>query len=132
LLTAHTSQADQERWPAPTAPPARTEAAGLLIAVRPGMFHPGMFAKMAATAANLFPGRVRINVVTGSNPAENAMYGDFENHADRYARTREFIAIMRDLWRGEPVDHDSPRYPFRGAIVSPVPPEPVPIYLGGH
>jgi alkanesulfonate monooxygenase len=60
------------------------------------------------------------------------MYGDVENHAERYARTREFIAIMRALWRGVPVDHDSPRYPFRGAIVAPVPPEPVPIYLGGH
>jgi alkanesulfonate monooxygenase len=96
------------------------------------MFHPAIFAKMVATAANLFPGRVRINVVTGSNPVENAMYGDMESHAERYARTREFIAILRDLWRGEPVDHASERYPFRGAIVSPVPAEPVPIYLGGH
>ena len=44
-----------------------------------------------------------------SNPAENAMYGDMESHAERYARTREFIAIMRDLWRGVPVDHESIR-----------------------
>lgn len=132
LLTATNFHAEHEAWTASIATLARTEGAGLLIAVRPGMFHPAMFAKMVATAANLFPGRVRINVVTGSNPAENAMYGDMESHAERYARTREFIAIMRDLWRGVPVDHDSPRYPFRGAIVSPVPPEPVPIYLGGH
>jgi alkanesulfonate monooxygenase len=132
LLTATNFHAEHEAWTASIATLARTQGAGLLIAVRPGMFHPAMFAKMVATAANLFPGRVRINVVTGSNPAENAMYGDIENHAERYARTREFIAIMRDLWRGVPVDHDSPRYPFKGAIVSPVPPEPVPIYLGGH
>jgi alkanesulfonate monooxygenase len=39
---------------------------------------------------------------------------------------------LRELWRGEPVNHDSTRYPFRGAIVSPIPPTPVPIYLGGH
>jgi alkanesulfonate monooxygenase len=96
------------------------------------MFHPALFAKMTATAANLFPGRVRINVVTGSNPAENAMYGDMENHAERYARTREFIAIMRDLWRGVPVDYHTALYQFKGAIVQPVPPQPVPIYLGGH
>ena len=132
LLTATNFHAEHEAWTASIATLARTEGAGLLIAVRPGMFHPAMFAKMVATAANLFPGRVRINVVTGSNPAENAMYGDMESHAERYARTREFIAIMRELWRGAPVDHDSPRYPFRGAIVSPIPPEPVPIYLGGH
>src|SRR5512143_107144 len=132
LLTATNFHAEHEAWTASIATLARTQGAGLLIAVRPGMFHPALFAKMVATAANLFPGRVRINVVTGSNPAENAMYGDMESHAERYARTREFIAIMRDLWRGVPVDHDSPRYPFKGAIVSPIPPEPVPIYLGGH
>ena len=132
LLTATNYHAEHEAWTASIATLARTQGAGLLIAVRPGMFHPAIFAKMTATAANLFPGRVRINVVTGSNPAENAMYGDMENHAERYARTREFIAILRDLWRGEPMDHISDRYPFRGAIVSPVPPTPVPIYLGGH
>jgi alkanesulfonate monooxygenase len=132
LLTATNFHAENEAWTASIATLARTRGAGLLIAVRPGMFHPAIFAKMTATAANLFPGRVRINVVTGSNPAENAMYGDTESHGERYARTREFIAILRDLWRGEPVDHESERYPFRGAIVSPVPPIPVPIYLGGH
>jgi alkanesulfonate monooxygenase len=132
LLTATNYHAEHEAWTASIATLARTQGAGLLIAVRPGMFHPAIFAKMVATAANLFPGRVRINVVTGSNPAENAMYGDLESHAERYARTHEFIDVIRELWRGEPVDHDSSRYPFRGAIVSPVPPVPVPIYLGGH
>jgi alkanesulfonate monooxygenase len=132
LLTATNFHAEHEAWTASIATLARTQGAGLLIAVRPGMFHPALFAKMVATAANLFPGRVRVNVVTGSNPAENAMYGDMENHAERYVRTREFIAIMRDLWRGEPVDSHSPLYPFKGAIVAPVPPQPVPIYLGGH
>ena len=132
LLTATNFHAEHEAWTASIATLARTQGAGLLIAVRPGMFHPALFAKMAATAANLFPGRVRINVVTGSNPAENAMYGDMESHAERYARTREFMAIMRNLWRGAPMDSESPRYPFKGAIVSPVPPQPVPIYLGGH
>ena len=132
LLTATNYHAEHEAWTASIATLARTQGAGLLIAVRPGMFHPAIFAKMVATAANLFPGRVRINVVTGSNPAENAMYGDMESHAERYARTHEFIDVIRELWRGEPIDHDSTRYPFRGAIVSPVPPVPVPIYLGGH
>jgi alkanesulfonate monooxygenase len=132
LLTATNFHAEHEAWTASIATLARTQGAGLLIAVRPGMFHPALFAKMVATAANLFPGRVRINVVVGSNPAENAMYGDLENHSARYARTREFIAIMRDLWRGEPVDSHSPLYQFKGAIVSPVPPVPVPVYLGGH
>lgn len=132
LLTATNFHAEHEAWTASVATLARTDGAGLLIAVRPGMFHPALFAKMAATAANLFPGRVRINVVTGSNPAENAMYGDMESHSERYARTREFIAIVRELWKGKPVDSTSAMYPFKGSIVSPVPPVPIPIYVGGH
>ena len=123
LLTATNFHAEHEAWTASIATLARTQGAGLLIAVRPGMFHPALFAKMVATAANLFPGRVRVNVVTGSNPAENAMYGDMENHAERYARTREFIAIMRELWQRRAGRQRLRRcYPFKGAIVSPVPP----------
>jgi alkanesulfonate monooxygenase len=30
------------------------------------------------------------------------------------------------------VDHESDRYPLRGALVSPRPAPPIPIYLGGH
>ncbi|HEY2849352.1 MAG TPA: LLM class flavin-dependent oxidoreductase, partial [Gemmatimonadaceae bacterium] len=66
LLTATNFHAEHEAWTASIATLARTQGAGLLIAVRPGMFHPALFAKMVATAANLFPGRVRINVVVGS------------------------------------------------------------------
>lgn len=132
LLTATNFHAEHDAWTASVATLARTQGAGLLIAVRPGMFHPAVFAKMAATAANLFPGRVRVNVVTGSNADELAMYGDFEDHAARYARTDEFCALLRRLW-GEPaVDHDSARYPLRGAVVAPRPDPPIPLYLGGH
>ena len=74
-----------------------------------------------------------MNIVVGSNPAENAMYGDMESHAERYARTREFIAIMRELWRGAPVDHELSALSVQGRNrLSRVPPAPVPIYLGGH
>jgi len=66
LLTATNFHAEHEAWTASIATLARTQGAGLLIAVRPGMFHPAMFAKMVATAANLFPGRVRVNIVTKS------------------------------------------------------------------
>ena len=132
LLTATNFHAEHDAWTASIATLARTQGAGLLIAVRPGMFNPAILAKMAATAANLFPGRVSLNIVTGSNPAENAMYGDFESHAERYERTEEFTSLVRRLLGGEVITHESPRYPMRGAHVSPLPPSPVPIYFGGH
>lgn len=132
LLTATNFHAEHDAWTASIATLARTQGAGLLIAVRPGMFNPAVLAKMTATAAALFPGRLSLNIVTGSNPAENAMYGDFESHAERYERTEEFTSLVRRLLSGEVVTTESARYPMRGAYVSPLPPVPVPIYFGGH
>src|SRR5262244_1840707 len=40
LLTATNFHAEHEAWTASIATLARTQGAGLLIAVRPGMFHP--------------------------------------------------------------------------------------------
>ncbi len=132
LLTATNFHAEHDAWTASVATLARTEGAGLLIAVRPGMFHPAIFAKMAATAATLFPGRVRINIVTGSNPAENAMYGDHETHDTRYARTREFMQVLRRLWSEPVVDFAGEFYQTTGALLAPKPSPAIPIYLGGH
>src|SRR5689334_4443056 len=119
LLTATNFHAENDAWTASIATLARTEGAGLLIAVRPGMFNPAVFAKMAATAATLFPGRVRLNVVTGSNPAENAMYGDHETHDMRYSRTREWIGLMRRLWTEPEVDFAGTFYKCQGAKLEP-------------
>jgi len=132
LLTATNFHAENDAWTASVATLARTEGAGLLIAVRPGMFNPAVFAKMAATAATLFPGRVRVNVVTGSNPAENAMYGDHETHDMRYSRTHEWIALMRRLWTEPLVDHKGTFYECHGAKLEPKPSPAIPVYLGGH
>ena len=132
LLTATNFHAEHDAWTASIATLAQTGGAGLLVAVRPGMFHPAIFAKMASTAAALFPGRLRINIVTGSNPAENAMYGDAETHDTRYARTHEFVHLLRRLWTEPMVDHDGAFYRATGAVLEPKPSPMIPIYFGGH
>ncbi len=132
LLTATNFHAEHDAFTASVATLARTRGAGLLIAVRPGMFHPAIFAKMAATAASMFPGRVQINVVTGSNPAENAMYGDTETHDTRYARTQEWVSVVKRLWTEAVVDHDGTYYQCRGAVLEPKPSPMIPIFVGGH
>ncbi len=132
LLTATNYHSEHENYTAAIAALARTRGAGLLIAVRPGMFHPAMYAKMIATAQNLFPGRVRVNIVTGSSPAENAMYGDFEAHAQRYERTREFMLILRQLWtQPGPQRYASDIYRFENTVLEPAPVQPIPLYFGG-
>jgi alkanesulfonate monooxygenase len=131
LLTATNYHHENETWTAGVAALARTQGAGLLLAVRPGMYHPSQFAKMVSTAANMFPGRVRINVVTGSSPAENVMYGDFEAHAKRYERTREFMLLLRKLWSETPVSFEGSVYKIENAVLEPKPPETIPLYFGG-
>ncbi len=131
LLTATNYHHELETWTAAIATLARTRGAGLLIAARPGMFHPAKFAKMAATAQNLFPGRVRINIVTGSSPAENVMYGDFASHERRYERTREFMLLLRRLWTETPVTHKTELYQMENTVLEPKPVRPIPLYFGG-
>lgn len=134
LLTATNYHSEHENYTAAVAALARSAPTdpALLIAVRPGMFHPAMYAKMLATLQNLFPGRVRVNIVTGSSPAENAMYGDREDHGKRYERTREFMQILRQLWTAlPPQSFSSDLYAFENAVLDPAPVQPIPLYFGG-
>ncbi len=131
LLTAVNYHMYHETWTVATALLARTRGAGLLIATRPGIYHPAQFAKMAATAQNLFPGRVRINVVMGSSAAERAMYGDFGDKENQLERTRDYLTLMRKLWNETPVTYTSKYYPVEGAVLEPKPVQAIPVYLGG-
>ncbi|MBB4195604.1 alkanesulfonate monooxygenase [Rhizobium aethiopicum] len=81
---------------------ARTTSFEPLIAIRPGYWRPANFASAAATLDHLSGCRVRINIVSGKDnlPA----YGDSEgDQAHRYARTKEFMRLVRRLWTEENV-----------------------------
>ncbi|OWV78452.1 alkanesulfonate monooxygenase [Rhizobium sp. N122] len=81
---------------------ARTTTFEPLIAIRPGYWRPANFASAAATLDHLTGGRVRINVVSGKDNL--AAYGDSEgDQAHRYARTKEFMRLVRRLWTEENV-----------------------------
>jgi alkanesulfonate monooxygenase len=81
---------------------ARTTTFEPLIAIRPGYWRPANFASAAATLDHLTGGRVRINIVSGKDNL--AAYGDSEgDQAHRYARTREFMHLVRRLWTEENV-----------------------------
>lgn len=81
---------------------ARTTTFEPLIAVRPGYWKPANFASAAATLDQLTGGRVKVNVVSGLD--DLAAYGDSEgNQAQRYARTKEFMRLVRRLWTEENV-----------------------------
>jgi probable F420-dependent oxidoreductase len=92
--------------------------------------HPLATAKAVATAACLAPGRVVLGVGVGWMREEYAALG--EGFEDRGARTDEAIAIMRTAWRDGFVAHAGEHYAFDAVHVRPVPPVPIPIWVGGE
>ncbi len=72
-----------------------------------------------------------LNVVSGGEDAEQRRFGDWLDHDERYARTGEFIKIVKDIWTTDSVDFDGDYYRIRDGRVS-EPPNPLPqLYFGG-
>jgi alkanesulfonate monooxygenase len=103
-----------------TALAARTTSFQPLVAIRPGYWQPAHFASAAATLDHLSGGRLLVNVVSGQDNL--AAYGDVEgDQAERYARTREFLQIVRRLWTEENVTFRGTYFRVEGSTVSPRP-----------
>ncbi|MFJ8951280.1 LLM class flavin-dependent oxidoreductase [Streptomyces sp. NPDC102381] len=108
-----------------------TERLKFLVAFRPGQISPTLSAQMAATYQRQSHGRLLLNVVTGGESAEQRAYGDFLDKDQRYARTGEFLDIVRRLWDGQTVDHHGEHLRVEGARLNRLP-DPVPsVYFGG-
>ena len=72
-----------------------------IVAYRAGLMHPTTFVQQINTLSGLIGGRVALNIVAGSSPAEQRGYGDFLEHDERYARAEEYLAICRSFWRND-------------------------------
>jgi alkanesulfonate monooxygenase len=121
----------EDAWLVTAALIRETQRLRFLVAFRPGLTSPTLAAQMSATYQRLSGGRLLLNVVTGGEAAEQRRFGDHLPHDDRYARTGEFLDIVRGAWRGTPYDFSGAHYQVSGATVM-SPPEPVPqVYFGG-
>lgn len=97
---------------------ARTTTFEPLIAVRPGYWQPAHFASAAATLDHLTGGRIRINIVSGKDNL--AAYGDAESDSShRYARTGEFMRLVRRLWTEENVTYAGAHFSVSGSTAAP-------------
>jgi alkanesulfonate monooxygenase len=115
-----------------TALTARTTRFQPLAAIRPGYSQPGPFACAATTLDQLGQGRLLVNIVTGKDA--NRAYGDFvEDSPERYARTREFMQVVRQLWTREDVSYDGRYYRVEHSTCLPRPYRPggPPLWFGG-
>ncbi|WP_039801573.1 LLM class flavin-dependent oxidoreductase [Nocardia araoensis] len=101
-----------------TALAAKTTTFEPLVAIKPGYWRPANFASAAATLDHLSGGRVRVNIVSGKD--DLAAYGETESdQAERYARTKEFLQLVRRLWTEENVTYQGEYYQVSNSTVAP-------------
>ena len=112
---------------------AHTERIRLITAIHPGFFLPGPIAKWSATLDRLTNGRWSINVTSGWHEAEFGMYGaELLAHDERYARTSEFIQVLRDAWTQEEFSFAGRFYRVAGLRLEPRPRGPLEVFQGGQ
>jgi len=111
-----------------------TERLGFMIAHRPGFTAPTVAARQLATLDHFTGGRVAVHIITGGADDEMKKDGDHLTKAERYARTDEYLEILRQEWTSpKPFDHKGKYYDVVQAFgaVKPLQSPHIPIYFGG-
>lgn len=129
-----------------------TERIGLTGTINTTFNEPFEVARQFASLDHLSGGRAGWNIVTSSDAFTGANFrrGGFLDHADRYARAEEFLAVARQFWDGwaagavmadvdagvyvdpdriRAVRHRGPQFDIRGFATLPAGPQGHPILL---
>ena len=111
-----------------------TKRLNFMIAHRPGFTAPTVAARQLATLDQFTGGRVAVHIITGGSDDELAKDGDHLTKDERYARTSEYLDIVRQEWTSEkPFDYKGDYYNVVQAFggVKPLQKPQIPVYFGG-
>ncbi len=94
-------------------------------------YNSAVIAQAFATMGCLYPNRIMLGVGTGEalNEYATGFTGEWPEFKERFARLRESITLMRELWTGAKVDFDGEYYKTEGAYMYDVPEQPIPVYV---
>ena len=98
-------------------------------------YNPAVIAQAFATMGCLYPGRIMLGVGTGEalNEIATGFRGageqDWPDFKERFARLREAVRLMRQLWTEDRVDFEGEYYSTRGASIYDRPDKPIPVYI---
>jgi coenzyme F420-dependent glucose-6-phosphate dehydrogenase len=92
-------------------------------------YNPAVVAQAFATLGCLAPGRVILGVGTGESMNEVPVGIDWPEQSERFARLKESVLLVQQLFREDFVSYDGQFYTTHNATVYDRPDEPVPIYI---
>ena len=92
------------------------------------LHHPVLMAEQVGTLAALAEGPFVLIMAAGDDEAQFAPFG--VPLKTRPSRLEEHLTIVRRLLAGERVTHEGRYHTLRDVAISPVPPEPVPFWIG--
>jgi len=84
-------------------------------------YHPALVAQMAATTDRLSDGRLLLGVGTGEALNEHVLGDQWPTAEVRLDMLAEAVAVIRELWKGETVDHDGEHYVVENARIYTLP-----------
>jgi FMNH2-dependent dimethyl sulfone monooxygenase len=115
-----------------------TERLKVIAAVHPGLWQPGVLAKLVASADVMTGGRMAVNVVSGWFKDEFTKLGEpWLEHGERYRRSEEFIRYLREIWTSDHAELSGDFYRLHDFDLKPKPvaaegrPHPE-IFMGGN
>jgi coenzyme F420-dependent glucose-6-phosphate dehydrogenase len=92
-------------------------------------YNPAVVAQAFATLGCLAPGRVILGVGTGESLNEIPVGIEWPDQSERFARLKESVTLIQQLFREEFVNFDGQFYRTHNATIYDRPEEPVPIYI---
>jgi alkanesulfonate monooxygenase len=112
---------------------AYTDRIKPIVALRPNTMHPTVAAQALATLDHLSGGRAVVHIISGGSDTEQARQGDYLSKDERYARTEEYVQIMRRAWaQTSPWDHHGRFYRFENFVAGYRPVDgTIPVSIGG-
>ena len=93
-------------------------------------YHPAVIAQAFATLGVLYPGRMILGVGSGESLNEVPLGLEWPDGKERFARLKEAVTLIRELWTGERVSFEGTYYRTDKATIYDRPEVPVPIYIG--
>lgn len=93
------------------------------------LWHPVLLAEQVATLAAIARGRFVLQVALGGGAGQFGAMG--VALPDRVRRFEPGLDVVRRLLAGDEVSTGAPHF-IRGAHISPLPPEPIAVWLAGH